>query len=93
MSNPTVAQLNPVLFGSADILQVVKGLTDRPVDALSIEAELGAAGVEPQTAERLNRLFWREVYDAANAAFLAGYLAGRDPDKLVLGRIGSPYRE
>ena len=87
----STTQLNPVLFGDANILSVVEGLAGLPASELGIEAELAAAGVEPVAQAALTMAFFRAIYRVADAAFRAGYLAGRDPDRLVLGKLGSPY--
>ena len=85
--------LNPVLFESADILMIVEGVNGRPVAAAAIDEALTAAGITPEQQEAIETTYWRLLYKTASAAFQAGYLVGRDPDRLVMANIGSPYTQ
>lgn len=81
-------QLNPNVFESVDISKLTRQLTGYDAD-WDLEEELQAAGLPFKVAGPIACKTFALMCDQLRAAFLAGYLIGRNPDLLILGNFGS----
>lgn len=83
-------QLNPNVFEAVDIIKLAKQLTGYAM-TWDLGDELQAAGLPFSVADPIDTKTIALMCDQTRAAFLAGYMIGRNPDLLILGSFGSIF--
>lgn len=76
--------LNSKLFADFDEFEFIQHLTGQPMGGLGLDAKLEAAGLPYSVRDPIDVDTFNQVGDMVRAAFLAGYMVGRNPDLLFL---------
>lgn len=76
--------LNSKLFADFDESEFIQHLTGQPMGGLGLDAKLEAAGLPFAVRDSIDVDAANQVADMVRAAFLAGYMVGRNPDLLFL---------
>ena len=90
LSSPAV-KFNPHLFETIDVFQIVEDLTSQPMNDWNLPDMLRETGLPYSVRDPIDTAMFQAVRNMIEAAFYAGYLVGRDPDKLLLSNVGNPY--
>jgi len=82
------ARLNQSLFESVSIFEITQSLTGQPMEIWELDARLESAGLSFKVRDSISVTTFENVCRMVDAAFLAGYLIGRNPDLLLLDKEG-----
>ena len=91
MFSSSAVKFNPHLFETIDVYQIVQDLTGEPMNDWNLPDMLQATGLPYDVRDPIDTTMFVMVRNMIEAAFYAGYLVGRDPDKLLLSNVGNPY--
>lgn len=82
----TIVPQSEMRIENMDIPQAVEAVTGEPLPPWTLDQRLEASGLTFAQRDPIDAGAFAELLDIVRAAFRAGYLVGRNPDRILLVR-------